>query len=71
MLDGSLPRVARALLADGPTALARFRLRVGTPVQPMLAHTAKSVTEAVQALEAACVVEEKLDGIRVQVHRAR
>ncbi|WP_405603592.1 ATP-dependent DNA ligase [Streptomyces sp. NBC_01410] len=70
MLDGSLPRVARALLADGPTALARFRLRVGTPVLPMLAHTAKSVTEAVQALETACVVEEKLDGIRVQVHRA-
>ncbi|MFF0063403.1 ATP-dependent DNA ligase [Streptomyces sp. NPDC005279] len=69
MLDGSLPRVARALLADGPAALERFRLRVGSPVQPMLAHTAKSVTEAVQALQAACVVEEKLDGIRVQVHR--
>lgn len=69
MLDGSLPRVARALLAEGPPALERFRLRVGTPVQPMLAHTAKSVTEAVRALGAACTVEEKLDGIRVQVHR--
>lgn len=70
MLDGSLPRVARALLAEGPPALERFRLRVGTPVQPMLAHTAKSVTEAVRALGAACAVEEKLDGIRVQVHRS-
>jgi DNA ligase-1 len=70
MVDGSLPRVARALLAEGPPALERFRLRVGTPVQPMLAHTAKSVTEAVQALKAACAVEEKLDGIRVQVHRS-
>lgn len=69
MLDGSLPRVARALLADGPEALARFRLTVGRPVQPMLAHTAKSVTQAVAALGTGCAVEEKLDGIRVQVHR--
>ncbi|MEE1757488.1 ATP-dependent DNA ligase [Streptomyces sp. SP18CS02] len=69
MLEGSLPRVARALLAEGPAALERFRLRVGSPVQPMLAHTAKSVPEAIAAL-GACVVEEKLDGIRVQVHRS-
>lgn len=34
----------------------------------MLAHTAPSVTEAVGKL-GACAVEEKLDGIRVQVHR--
>ncbi|MEU5400011.1 ATP-dependent DNA ligase [Streptomyces sp. NPDC005963] len=69
MLDGSLPRVARALLAEGPEALARFRLRVGTPVHPMLAHTAKTVGEAVATLAAPCAVEEKLDGIRIQVHR--
>ncbi|MGW6460404.1 ATP-dependent DNA ligase [Streptomyces sp. NPDC055078] len=69
MLDGSLPRVAAALLAEGPAALTRFRLRVGSPVQPMLAHTAKSVTEAVRTLGVPCAVEEKLDGIRVQVHR--
>ncbi|GAA2498218.1 ATP-dependent DNA ligase [Streptomyces gobitricini] len=69
MLEGSLPRVAQALLAEGPAVLERFRLRVGSPVHPMLAHTAKSVTEAIAAL-GPCVVEEKLDGIRVQVHRA-
>ncbi|MFF8609883.1 ATP-dependent DNA ligase [Streptomyces sp. NPDC015346] len=68
MLEGSLPRVARAVLADGPAALETFALRVGTPVQPMLAHTAGSVAEAVGSL-GPCVVEEKLDGIRVQVHR--
>ncbi|MFJ8666574.1 ATP-dependent DNA ligase [Streptomyces sp. NPDC093600] len=68
MLEGSLPRVARAVLSDGPAALEAFALRVGSPVQPMLAHTATSVTEAVAAL-GPCVVEEKLDGIRVQVHR--
>ncbi|MFF4792430.1 ATP-dependent DNA ligase [Streptomyces sp. NPDC001276] len=68
MLAGSLQTVAEALLADGPPALERFRLTVGRPVLPMLAHSASSVAEAVERL-GACAVEEKLDGIRVQVHR--
>ncbi|MEV6591357.1 ATP-dependent DNA ligase [Streptomyces acidicola] len=68
MLAGSLQAVAEALLADGPPALDRFRLTVGRPVLPMLAHTASSVAEGVEKL-GACAVEEKLDGIRVQVHR--
>ncbi|MCX2924810.1 ATP-dependent DNA ligase [Streptomyces sp. NEAU-W12] len=68
MLAGSLQTVAGALLADGPEALERFRLTVGRPVLPMLAHSASSVAEAVEKLGAAAV-EEKLDGIRVQVHR--
>ncbi|MFD6191887.1 ATP-dependent DNA ligase [Streptomyces sp. NPDC060275] len=68
MLAGSLQTVAQALLADGPGALDRFRLTVGRPVLPMLAHSASSVAEAVGRLGAAAV-EEKLDGIRVQVHR--
>ncbi|KYK13719.1 MULTISPECIES: ATP-dependent DNA ligase [Streptomyces] len=68
MLAGSLQTVAEALLADGPGVLDRFRLTVGRPVLPMLAHSASSVSEAVGKL-GACAVEEKLDGIRVQVHR--
>lgn len=68
MLAGSLQSVAERLLADGPDALAEFRLTVGRPVLPMLARTAGSVAEAVEKL-APCAVEEKLDGIRVQVHR--
>ncbi|MET9175450.1 ATP-dependent DNA ligase [Streptomyces misionensis] len=68
MLSGSLQTVARALLGEGPAALDRFRLTVGRPVLPMLAHSASSVAEAVRKL-GACAVEEKLDGIRVQVHR--
>ncbi|PJM96629.1 ATP-dependent DNA ligase [Streptomyces sp. CB01373] len=68
MLAGSLQTVAQALLAEGPPALERFRLTVGRPVLPMLAHSASSVAEAVEKL-GACAVEEKLDGIRVQVHR--
>ncbi|WP_405887453.1 ATP-dependent DNA ligase [Streptomyces sp. NBC_01136] len=68
MLAGSLQTVAQALLSDGPAALDGFRLTVGRPVLPMLAHSAASVSEAVEKL-GACAVEEKLDGIRVQLHR--
>ncbi|MFD9329326.1 ATP-dependent DNA ligase [Streptomyces sp. NPDC060065] len=68
MLAGSLQTVAQALLSRGPAALDGFRLTVGRPVLPMLAHTAASVSEAIDKL-GTCAVEEKLDGIRVQVHR--
>ncbi|MEU8777532.1 ATP-dependent DNA ligase [Streptomyces sp. NPDC048606] len=68
MLDGSLPRVAAAALTGGARALSEVTLRVGRPVQPMLAGTARSVADALAAL-GPCAVEEKLDGIRVQVHR--
>ncbi|WP_031510253.1 ATP-dependent DNA ligase [Streptomyces megasporus] len=68
MVGGSLGAVARALLARGAGALAEFRLDVGRPVLPMLARTAGDVDEALDRL-GPCAVEEKLDGIRVQVHR--
>ncbi|MCQ4085008.1 ATP-dependent DNA ligase [Streptomyces sp. RB6PN25] len=68
MLGGSLGAVAQDLLARGADALAGYRLEVGRPVLPMLAHTARGVDEALDKL-GPCAVEEKLDGIRVQVHR--
>ncbi|AEM80131.1 ATP-dependent DNA ligase [Streptomyces violaceusniger] len=68
MVGGSLGTVAEALLARGPEALAGFRLEVGRPVLPMLAQSAKDLDEAIDRL-GPCAVEEKLDGIRVQVHR--
>jgi DNA ligase 1 len=69
MLSGDLRATARAALLEGGTpALDAFRLAVGTPLQPMLAQTAASIGEAVAAL-GEVVVEAKLDGARVQVHR--
>ncbi|MCC3767312.1 ATP-dependent DNA ligase [Streptomyces sp. UNOC14_S4] len=68
MLSGSTAAVARELLAHGPAALSAFRLEVGRPVLPMLARTAEDVDDALDRL-GPCAVEEKLDGIRVQVHR--
>jgi len=68
MLAGALEPVAQALLARGPAALGEFALTVGRPLLPMLAASAKTVEEAVEKL-GPCAVEEKLDGIRIQVHR--
>ncbi len=68
MLAGGLPPVAAAVLEGGPSALARFRLRVMEPLQPMLAQSATGVEAALEALGEAAL-EWKLDGARVQVHR--
>ena len=70
MLAGDLPAVAAALLTDGACALDGFTLQVGRPVGPMLAQTATSVTDALDKLGGTALLESKLDGARVQVHRA-
>ncbi len=69
MLEGDLVVVAARALAGGPDSLGSSRLSLFTPVQPMLAKTAATAGEAVTAIGRA-VVEWKLDGARVQVHRA-
>jgi len=68
MMAGALPPVAEAALAEGAAGLARFRLRLLEPVQPMLAQPAADVAEALGALGEAAL-EWKLDGARVQVHK--
>jgi DNA ligase 1 len=70
MLGGDLPAVAAASLSDGIVALEAFTLRVGRPVGPMLAQTAAGVAEALEKLGGTAVFEAKLDGARVQIHRA-
>ncbi|MDT4935590.1 MAG: ligase 1 [Pseudonocardiales bacterium] len=70
MLGGDLPAVAAAALAGGAAALSDFALRIGRPVSPMLAQTASSVDDALTRLGGTALFEAKLDGARVQVHRA-
>lgn len=69
MLAGDLGEAALVALTDGADGLAAIRLRVGTPVQPMLAATADDVASAVEELGRVSV-EWKLDGARIQVHRS-
>lgn len=68
MLSGQLPETAAAALSDDPAALGAFRLELGRPVRPMLASPAESLADAV-ATHQRSVVEYKLDGARVQVHK--
>ncbi len=68
MLSGSLPDTAVRALDGGEQALAAVTLEVGRPVRPMLASPAESLPEALAEL-GSVVVEHKLDGARIQVHR--
>jgi DNA ligase-1 len=68
MLGGRLDTVARIALTEGRPGVEAVALEVGRPLQPMLASTSASVTEALEDLGEAAV-EWKLDGIRIQVHR--
>ena len=84
-LSGSLPAAAAAALgtaaargtpADDPgrpaaaaAALAAVGLEVGRPVGPMLAASAPTVAAAMERVSPAAV-DWKIDGIRVQLHRA-
>lgn len=75
MLAGaSAPVAGLALAAPDPdaarAALDAVGLTVGRPVRPMLASSAPDVATAVAGLPAGpVVVDAKLDGIRIQVHR--
>lgn len=69
MLAGDLPAVAAAALTRGRAALTEFALQVGRPVGPMLAQTATDVADALERLGGTAVLEAKLDGARVQIHR--
>jgi DNA ligase 1 len=68
-LAGTLTPVAQEVLAAGAAGLNRFRLGVGQPLRPMLAQPAPSLADALSRVSPAGL-EWKLDGIRVQIHRA-
>jgi DNA ligase-1 len=68
MLAGDLGTVAATVLTEGDAGLARYALELFRPVHPMLADSAPNVVDALSELGTA-VLEWKLDGARVQVHR--
>ncbi|MES2604217.1 MAG: ATP-dependent DNA ligase [Pseudomonadota bacterium] len=68
MLAGAMPAVAAAALSEGLQGLSKFRLNLFEPVSPMLASPTADIDTALAALGEA-VLEYKLDGARVQIHR--
>lgn len=69
MLSGDLGATARLALTGTEAELEAVGLVVGRPVLPMLAATASSAAAAL-AITGEASVEYKLDGARIQVHRA-
>ncbi|HJV09519.1 MAG TPA: ATP-dependent DNA ligase, partial [Acidimicrobiales bacterium] len=69
MLGGDLSQVAEVAVTAGEEGLCAIGLQVLRPVQPMLAATAGDVAEAIGACGPSSV-EWKLDGARIQAHRA-
>ncbi|MCW2756937.1 MAG: ATP-dependent ligase [Nocardioidaceae bacterium] len=69
MLTGSARVAAGIASRDGEVGLAAVRLEVGRPVQPMLAASAPDLAAALETTGLPALVDGKLDGIRIQVHR--
>ncbi len=69
MLAGDTAAVAGVAFETGVEGLRQFRLEVLEPVRPMLAQTAESIVEVLQRF-GPVALEHKLDGARVQVHKA-
>jgi DNA ligase 1 len=69
MMAGGLAEIAKAAIAEGAPALARYDVALFRPVQPMLAQSAEDTDDALDQLGEAAL-EYKFDGARVQVHRS-
>lgn len=69
MSAGSLAEVARVALTEGAMGLTRFAIRLMQPVLPMLSQPTPDTDAALERLGVAAF-EWKLDGARVQVHKA-
>lgn len=70
MLLGSTATAAALLARSGVAALEAVGLQVGVPVRPMLAASAPDPEAAVPRSGLPAMVDAKLDGIRIQVHRS-
>lgn len=69
LFAGDATEVAARALSAGEAALNELSIELFRPLRPMLAQTAKDVADAVERA-APCAFEQKLDGARIQVHRA-
>ncbi len=67
-LTNDFAEVFIILSKRGFTGLEKISLKVGRPLNVMLAIKAESTTEAAEALGLPCLCEHKLDGFRVQIH---
>src|SRR6266542_2908727 len=69
MVAGGIASIAPLAMTEGAAGLARYSIALMQPVAPMLAQPANDIADALARLRTA-VLEWKLDGARVQVHKA-
>ena len=67
--DGGIDNGRDLAVRRARVALRSFTLRVGRPVRPMLAASAPDIAAALERISPAAA-EWKIDGIRIQIHRA-
>jgi len=61
--------IAKVLAKEGLEAVKKIKIKVGIPIQPMLAERLNSPTEILSKLGGKCYAEYKYDGERVQAHK--
>lgn len=69
MFLGDLGETARVALTEGAAGLAAQRLELFTPIKPMMAEMAEDLEAALAVHGKGVVLEYKLDGARIQIHR--
>ncbi len=70
MYAQSIGAVAQAALLEGTAGLTKFQLEILSPVAPMLAQTAADPADALRQLGGEAAFEWKMDGARIQAHKA-
>jgi DNA ligase-1 len=70
MYAPNLGELARIAFTQGGAALDAFQLQPLAPVAPMLAQSAADVADALRQLGGEAAFEWKVDGARIQVHKA-
>ncbi len=63
-----LGKVAQVAAKDGLKGIEEFKIKVFSPIRPMLADRVKSEQEAIEKMGKRFAAEYKLDGERVQIH---
>ena len=69
MILGDLGRVGEILKTKGARDLQKFTIKPFTPIKPMLAESIQTLKEALKEHNGNTLLEFKLDGARVQIHR--
>ena len=69
MMTGDLGKVAEVALGEGKVGLENLRMKIFTPLKPMLASMSYDIAEVIETHGGETAFEFKLDGARIQIHR--